>query len=273
MELRRKLLNYLSGLFKKKNSDELSYYKLSVTGGREVNQDECIVLKLGESSWFLAVADGMGGAANGYIASNIAINIAFDILENDLKDKLNINLDQLKRILKSVYQKIQSVIKEQIVKNPDLKGMGTTLTCLLIYEGKYVWGNIGDSRIIKIKDNDLIQLTEDHNYITDYKKENMGSLPSEIKNSYSHLLTKCLDGGDDQPDIFPFEKDFEMLDDNELFLLCSDGLLLNNYKFKKSNSSIGYEYLKKTGQELIANSFKEGSTDNITLIMYRSNRK
>lgn len=257
-------------LFKKKNSTDHSYYKLSVTGGREVNQDESIVLQLGGRSVFLAVADGMGGTANGYIASNIAINIAYDILEKELKDKENIKSDQLKYILKSVYKKIQDVIKEQIVINPDLKGMGTTLTSLLIYEGKYIWGNIGDSRVFKIKNKELLQLTEDHNYITDYKKENNGSVPSEIKDAYSHLLTKCLDGGEDQPDIFPMDKEYELLNSNDLFLLCSDGLIFNNYKFKNFKSVFRSGYLKKTGQDLIAESFREGSTDNITIILYYS---
>lgn len=259
--------------FKRTNSNP-SYYKLSVTGKRDVNQDECIVLELGKESIFMAVADGMGGAANGYIASNIAINIACDILENNFKDGKNIKNDVLKNILKSIYLKIQEVIKNQVNINSNLDGMGTTLTCLLIHKGKYVWGNIGDSRIYKYKNKNLIKLTEDHSYINDFEKESDNPAPSEMKNSYGHLLTKCLDGGEDEPDIFPLDKDYEELEINDFFLLCSDGLILDNengkdkYLSKIFKSAFKSKKLEKATKQLVDKSFKEGSTDNITLILY-----
>ena len=263
-------------LFKKLKKKRLkfSYYKLSITGGREINQDECIVLKLGEKSFFMAIADGMGGTANGYIASNLAANIAYDILEKNFKDGEDIKTDELKNILKSVYIKIQEVIKEQTAKNPALSSMGTTLTSLLISKGKYVWGNIGDSKIFQFKNKNLAQLTEDHTYINDFEKESKNTITTEMKNSYGHLLTKCLDGGDDKPDIFPLDKDYEELKKNDLFLLCSDGLILDKtpgnakYFIKIFRPFFKSNRLEKAGKLLINNSLKEGSTDNITLILY-----
>ena len=82
----------------------------------------------------------------------------------------------------------------------------------------------------------MIKLTEDHSYINDFEKDSSEPAPSEMKNNYGHLLTKCLDGGDDQPDIFPVNKDCEILESKDFFLLCSDGLILN--------SSGSYKYFK-----------------------------
>lgn len=269
-----KLVEKLFHKLKRKKSSKFFYYKVSITGGRENNQDECIVLELGEKSIFMAVADGMGGTANGYIAANIAINIAYDIIEENFNKEDNVKVDDLKKILSSIYTKVQENIKKHVSKNPDLNSMGTTLTSLLIHDGKYVWGNIGDSKILKLKKMNLLQLTEDHSYISDFMKENKNPVTIEIENSYGHLLTKCLDGGDDEADVFPMDKDYEDLEREELFLLCSDGLIINrgNEKDKKLikvlKSALRPNKFEKVSKRLIDKSIEEGSTDNISIILF-----
>ena len=222
----------------------------------------------------MAVADGMGGGSYGDIASNLAINVACDILEKTFVGEKNSNDVILKVILNSIYMRIQELIKIHIKKNPSLKGMGTTLVSLLIYNGKYVWGNMGDSKLYKKINKNLIKLTEDHTYINRYEKESSNQASTAMKDDYGHLLTRCLDGGDDLPDIFPLDKDYEILGDKTLFLLCSDGLILDNDTIYNKNLSkvtrnfFSSKRLEKTANQLVENSFREGSTDNISIILY-----
>jgi PPM family protein phosphatase len=259
----------LFNIFKKK-LHRPSYYQLSVTGKREVNQDSSVILEFDNKSIFMAIADGMGGTNGGYLASNLAINIAYDEIERAFNDNKNVKIDNLKVILLNLYQKIQNTINEQIASKPELNGMGTTLASLLIHEGKYVWGNIGDSKIFKLKGIELLQITVDHSYISDFQRDNGNIISTDMKNNYGHLLTKCLDGGDDIPDIFPLDKDYEILEKDILFLLCSDGLIMNNYDPKIFKPIFKLKKFEAVVKKLITKSFNDGSSDNMTLILYCS---
>ncbi len=221
----------------------------------------------------MAIADGMGGTSNGYLASKIAANIACDVLENSIEGNC-INEDkQLKILMSAIYKRIQDVIGEQISINTELQGMGTTLAGMLIYKEKYVWGNIGDSRIYKYEDDTIVKITEDHSYINELERNNDTGASDEIMNSYGHLITRCLDGGTDEPDIFPEEKEFESLETGDFFLLCSDGLILKNKNgrnkyLKFIRKAIKKRNLEKLAEKLIEYSFDQGSTDNISLILF-----
>lgn len=248
--------------------NNLNYHALTFTGRRKNNQDSCKVIELGEKAYFLAVADGMGGVAGGQVASNLVISEAERILIEEFKEKPHPS--KYKGIMGKVFQASQNIIKERITEEPSLAGMGTTLSAVLICENKYVWGNLGDSRIYLFSNGNLNQITEDHTYIEDYKKNNEGEIPQYIIDQYSHYLLKSIDGGSDEADIFPFNKEFETLQSKDAFLICSDGLITNKVDTGEDifkNNMMGTTNLKTAAQNLIASAFYDGSNDNISVIL------
>lgn len=248
--------------------DNLNYHALTFTGRRQNNQDSCKVIELGNNSYFLAVADGMGGVAGGQVASNLVITEAEKILSNEFHSETPPN--RFKQILEKVFIASQKVIQQRIKEEPQLAGMGTTLSALLVSDNKFVWGNLGDSRIYLLRENVLKQITEDHTYIEDYKKNNEGEIPQYIIDQYSHYLLRSVDGGSDEADIFPLESDYETLKEKDTFLICSDGLITNKVdtadEFFK-DQIVGTKNLKTAAQNLIASAFYDGSNDNISVIL------
>lgn len=237
-------------------------------GRRSNNQDNCTAVPIKEGVYFLAVADGMGGSVGGQIASKLVLDTALKIIteeaEHDLSPK------EMKNTLERVFLVSQKVLAERIKQESSLTGMGTTLTCVLIKDDKYVWGNIGDSRTYLLRNDNLQQITVDHTYVQDFINESGKALPANVLKQYGNYLQKALDGGTDQADIFPKDKEYEMLNEGDIFFLCSDGLITDKVQ---SDTSLFRDYilasnnLQDAAEQLIALAFHSGSKDNISAVL------
>lgn len=242
-------------------------YSLSHKGRREYNQDACVVINE-ENLVLLAVADGMGGHNGGEEASRAVIDTCNQIITTLAKEEIDDS--DLKRYLSEIFDQCQEKIKEIVIENPELTGMGTTLTCVLIHGDNYVWGNIGDSRVYHFNGSILKQLTVDHSYMHEYIEEFGNDVPDYVK-AHSNIITRSISGGDDKPDIFPQGYNFETLEWDQGFLLCSDGLILD-----KSNDNDDWmagilrttPSLKDAAEELIKYAYQKGSNDNISVVIY-----
>jgi serine/threonine protein phosphatase PrpC len=176
---------------------------------RAGNEDSAII-----SQNLIAVADGMGGHAGGEIASALAIKGI-----SRLHDVANSSAEITEKFLQEVTQ-INSAIERAVIENPDLTGMGTTLTALIAAEDKIALLHIGDTRCYRIRKNKITQLSTDHTLIQELLDQR-AITENEIKtHPQRSLLTQALMGRDDlQPEI--------VVNDAKLgdrFLLCSDGL-------------------------------------------------
>ena len=247
---------------------ELEFYSVSYTGRRSNNEDSCITLSFNGDSYFLAVADGMGGAAGGEIASSIVIETAKKYLNDNFTTK--VYPEDLKEMLLRIFDLAQLAVSEEEKEKPELQGMGSTLSCALIAGDKYVVGNLGDSRLYLMKHGKLTLLTEDHTYIRQLQKE-LGDKTDPTKlQRFSHLLVKVINGGKDKPDIFPQESMFYTLHEGEALLLCSDGLVTDKVtgRYDDLEKSItGANSLKDAAEQLISFAYDSGSSDNITVVL------
>ena len=176
---------------------------------RAGNEDSAII-----SQNLIAVADGMGGHAGGEIASALAIKGI-----SRLQDVTNSSAEMTEKFLQEVAY-INSAIERAVIENPDLTGMGTTLTALIATEEKVALLHIGDTRCYRIRKNKITQLSTDHTLIQELLDQR-AITENEIKtHPQRSLLTQALMGRDDlQPEI--------VVNDAKLgdrFLLCSDGL-------------------------------------------------
>ncbi len=245
----------------------IKIHSLSFKGRRENNEDSYLVLRLEPEIIFAAVADGMGGAVGGKTASEAVIKCCKKVIEDRFSKKVEVDL---KQVLRKVFLESQRTIRESIKKEPLLKGMGTTLTCVLIQKNKFAWGNLGDSRIYHLSESKINLITKDHTHIQEFLENHEGIISNKILNSYGNLLTMSIDGGSDEPDIYPETEEYLNFNEGEYLLLCSDGLIINK---TNNDSDIFKKIVKRTenikaGTELLINTaYRAGSTDNITVIL------
>ena len=165
------------------------------------------------ADWGLfVVADGMGGHQGGEVAANLAVRTMTKADRENLRQ------------LHDAVQEANKVVHETAIAQPELHGMGTTLTALaVIQEGgsrRFVALNVGDSRIYHYRNNQLSQLTEDHSYVAELMRR--GELDEEAAavHPYRNMLTRAI-GVHPEVDI-----DEWLIDPvaGDRFLLCSDGL-------------------------------------------------
>jgi len=243
------------------------FYGLSHPGRRENNEDAYLALSLDSETSFLAVCDGMGGVEGGELASNIVIDITRSFFEQEYSQLEQ--TEDLKSILRVLYNTTQEKLREEKKKMPGREGIGTTFTCLLQRGNRYVVGNVGDSRVYQLRGEKITQVTEDHTHVQEFQKKTGNEFDPNLLSLYGHLITRAIDGGQDKPDLYPLDQESAEIEDGDGFILCSDGLIMN-----KSNSSqefirdylIGESDLKSTAEQLIAYAYHSGSTDNITVI-------
>jgi serine/threonine protein phosphatase PrpC len=221
---------------------------------REGNEDSAITC-----ANLIAVADGMGGHAGGEVASAIAIN-ALSQLQPVLVDE-KIDNDSREDLFLNITHEIDQVIQEKSKAQPDLAGMGTTLTALSIFDKNIELLHIGDSRCYRYRDNKLEQLSYDHTVMQELLDQGRLTPQEVFEHPQRSLLTQALmgDSGLD-PILISFE-----IKKGDRYLLCSDGLtnVLSDYEISKI---IEANEDKSIPQSLITEVRSKGAPDNITII-------
>ena len=232
---------------------------------RRENQDACKILELPELGGLLAVVcDGMGGAAGGRIASELAIQCFADTM-NAFCHSLDFSIEEIslqQNFSEAVYRSNREVFDRSVI-TPDLKGMGTTLTAALILGEQLFTANIGDSRIYLLRDLKLTRLTHDDSYVQGLIDS--GRLTEEDAHFHPrrNLLTRAL--GTKPYTEFSFER--FSLQPGDRLLLTSDGL---TSCVRDSEIAALLTAVKKTDEAanaLVATAKSKGGPDNITVII------
>ncbi|WP_045075965.1 PP2C family protein-serine/threonine phosphatase [Psychromicrobium lacuslunae] len=206
---------------------------------------------------FLAVvADGMGGHAGGDVASASTV---LDLIHLD-QDGYQGNAGTM---LADEIQTANSLLSEMVHVNPKLTGMGTTVTALLLSEGRLEFAHIGDSRAYRLKDGVFEQISTDHTFVQRLIDE--GRLSPEEAETHPHknVLMRVLGDVDASPelDLTSFEASV-----GERWLLCSDGLNfvetdVVEQVFRQTAS------LSECAEKLIELTLAAGSPDNVTVVV------
>lgn len=223
-------------------------------------------IPLGSLGSLAVVADGMGGANAGEIASSIAIDT---IKKRFVPDKLLIIISSDQSVydfLKSVIKDADAAIREYINSNPDTIGMGTTIVLLWIINDKAHIAWCGDSRCyaFNIKTG-LKSLTKDHSYVQELIDKGELSTKKAFNHPDSNLITRCLGDIDASatPDILTYH-----INPQDTLLLCSDGLC-GCCKDKQIEKVLylQFENIQKCCSSLVEISLDSGGYDNITIVL------
>lgn len=204
-----------------------------------------------------AVADGMGGHRAGEVASATALDALLSSLSKRSKEPLETRLaDALKHANRVVHEKAR--------KDTSRRGMGTTLTAFMPYEGKLYVGHVGDSRLYLLRDGKLSQLTNDHSLVAQMVES--GHLKPEEAEAHPQrsIITRAI-GGETNVEVDTLVEDILP---GDRFLLCTDGL--NTMLSDDDIATVlrDKEGLAEACQELVDWANDRGGHDNITVILF-----
>lgn len=229
---------------------------------RKTNQDS---ICLDHSHHFFAVADGMGGHNGGDIASQMSVKVMPEYFSQHINQDPQI-------LMKNTIQEVNRAILQKADQEPELHGMGTTVSAIHFNGPQLVIGNVGDSRVYMVNNRYIYQMTRDHSFVQE--KLNMGIYTREdaVKDPQKNVLVRSVGFESDlQVDVFNYR-----ICKNDIFLICSDGLhgkvsdgdILHIVQRNIPDPSrCQLEDLERTVKELIQQANDNGGQDNISVIM------
>ena len=204
-----------------------SIYWDSRQGGRPENQDAFKVVSDTPFGVFVTVCDGMGGGPSGSLASATAVDKMAEYIKNvELKETFS-----RKKILKDAIEYAHKSLREIVAQNPQLEGMGTTVTAILINDFSAIVAHIGDSRIYQLRKGLIHQLffhrkafrTQDHSFVGSLVRS--GDLTEEQArlSAKSNIILKALGS---RNGCVVEEDDIQELhyEKGDRFVLCTDGI-------------------------------------------------
>jgi serine/threonine protein phosphatase PrpC len=221
------------------------------TGRKRRHNEDAYVL---EPPLF-AIADGMGGARAGEVASSLAAAaLQSGKVDGNGEERVTALIQAANR---SVY--------ERSSQDAEVAGMGTTMTVALVEDSTVTLGHVGDSRAYVLRDGELEQLTNDHSLVAELVRGGKLSAEEAEHHPQRSVITRAL-GTDPDVDVDTFTVEAE---DGDVFVLCSDGLT-----DMVGDDEIGEvlarsrENLKEAAEELVRRANKAGGQDNITVVAF-----
>jgi serine/threonine protein phosphatase PrpC len=226
------------------------YVALTDTGLRRADNEDSGYA----SDRLLVIADGMGGAAAGEIASSETLDVIRQ-LDRDLDVDA---IDALDRAVNDANKRLAQII----AKDPSVEGMGTTLDALLWDGEKFAFAHIGDSRVYRLRGGELQQLSTDHTFVQSLIDEGRIS-PAEARvHPHRSLILRAMLGRDDNGADISWVQ--PVLGDR--YLLCSDGLsdMVEDDAIRRA---LGAETIDLAATDLVRLALEGGGVDNVTVVI------
>ncbi len=226
---------------------------------RTNNEDRCFYKRPGDPTLaaskgtLVIVADGMGGAAGGEVASEMAIRTIPDLYYNSTKAPALAVKESLETASSEIYRAAQA--------DPELRGMGTTCVAVAILIPQVFVAYVGDSRLYLLREGGFYQITEDHTIVGDMVRKGILTREQARTHEERNVLSLSL-GGRPEIQASYLEEPMTLLPGDRL-LLCSDGLhdLISDLEMQ---SIVAASPVQDAVQGLINAANREGGHDNIT---------
>lgn len=233
------------GRVRENNEDKHEFY---------LPEDDAVLATRGQ---IFLVCDGMGGHAAGQIASELTCKTFIDVyLSHPSADPIAAMKAAVKAANRFVLDVAQAV--------PSRRGMGTTLSALILLQGKAYTVQVGDSRVYRLRGDAYAQLTSDHGWVEEAVAR--GEIPPEAAadHPYKHVLTRAV-GTEDSVECDVTEFDVES---GDIFLLCSDGLSNHVRDEEMAQALIDYAPGEAVWR-LVGKALVDGGSDNCTAMVVR----
>jgi PPM family protein phosphatase len=218
---------------------------------RRANEDSLLA-----RSPLFVVADGMGGAQAGEVASRIAVESFHDGLGDPSRPEERLEANALAA---------NARIHELSQSNAEHAGMGTTLTAVYVGEEEVSIAHVGDSRAYCLRDGELLRLTDDHSLVDELIREGRLTPEEAEEHPQRSIITRAL-GPEESVEVDT--RSFRARA-GDVYLLCSDGLTSMVPELRLAEILLAHPPLRDAGEALIAEANRAGGRDNITVILLR----
>jgi serine/threonine protein phosphatase PrpC len=248
------------GLVREHNED--SFLIADVSGGvRAGDARDPFTFKLGEKGGLFLVCDGMGGAAAGEVASQMAVDSIYDALSAAEPQQR----DAFARLLRRAVQQANERIFNQSRDNQSERGMGTTCTVAALVDDCLVVAQIGDSRCYVLRDGKLAQVTKDQSLA--WQLIEAGAMTADEAKAFEHanIILQAL-GVQERVEVVLSQV---QLRKGDVALLCSDGLHGPVADEEILAVMIAEPNLQAVGEALIQKALDRDGPDNITVVLAR----
>lgn len=221
------------------------------------------------------LADGMGGYNAGEVASGIAVALITSEMRQAIAKTNLHSLDQADgdlqaiRLLKGIIAKANTSIYQSASSQPQYAGMGTTLVVVLFRDNRLSVAHIGDSRLYRLRDDKLEQVTRDHSLLQEQIDSGMITREAARRSQNKNLVTRALGI---EPEV---EAEIHTYDarPGDLYVLCSDGLndMVEDEDIELTLNAMGSN-LPLAANQLVQMANDNGGRDNISVVLVRVNR-
>src|SRR5271163_4526867 len=218
---------------------------------RRANEDSLLA-----RSPLFVVADGMGGAQAGEVASRIAVESFKHGLDDPAEPEL---------ALSALALEANSQIHELSHANAEQAGMGTTLTAIYVGEQDVAIAHVGDSRAYCLREGELLRLTDDHSLVDELVRQGRLTPEEAVEHPQRSVITRAL-GPEAVVDVDT--RSFRARP-GDVYLLCSDGLTTMIGEEQIAAVLLAHPQLRDAGEGLIAAANEAGGRDNITVVLIR----
>ena len=243
--------------FSQKRTQKIVAVGKSDVGLKRSNNEDAFLLRPEQGLCILA--DGMGGAAAGELASHIFVENAVEVFSQSTGQSEREMLELTQRAFQYANEGILSHVKE----NPHHQGMGCTAEILAFYNGGFVLGHVGDSRTYRLRKGQLKQLTHDHSFVQDQVDKGLMTPEQARNHSQRNIILRAVGIEENLSVDFVKGKAFQ----HDMYLLCSDGLtdMVDDEIILKT--LLSPMPLSQKADSLIELAKSAGGFDNITVVL------
>lgn len=209
------------------------------------------------------LADGMGGHQAGEVAARETTTSLCRVLKKKITPSKNYSFADLQDLLKRAIMHVNGLVYKMGRAEYELRGMGTTLCCLLFHADGLIFAHVGDSRIYRMREGKFDQLTKDHSLLRDLVDQGQLNDNQATDFLYKNIITKAIGT---EPKVDPTVKSTNVYAE-DIYLMCSDGLsdLLTAKEISEIIKNAPSQ--QQAAQTLVNRANEEGGRDNITVVI------
>jgi protein phosphatase len=220
----------------------------------------------------VVLADGMGGYKAGEVASGIAVRTVMGLIKEAVEredlglDDADTGMSRPGILLRDAIQRANKIIYQTAKTQANCEGMGTTVVSGLFFDDRLTIAHVGDSRLYRVRDRKLEQVTQDHSLLQELIARGFYSPEEAQRAAAKNYVTRAL-GVEPTVEVdvtsVPVQKD-------DLYLLCSDGLsdMVEDEDIQLTVSTFGAN-LETLARQLVLLSNDNGGRDNVSIVLVK----
>lgn len=236
-------------------------FKTDIGNHRSINED-AFFASVTENLFI--IADGVGGCNSGEVASSFAVREIAAYLKQNRPDASNDD-SGIFRCFEECLNYVNQYLYDYAKTKTDLNGMATTVVIAYVDESMVYIANIGDSRVYRIRNKEIVQITQDHTLVSEYVKRGKITAEEAKNHPQKNIITRALGSNE------TVEADFYKIDieKNDVFIMCTDGLYGELSDKEICRTVLSHDNMQEACNALVQYSIEKSGSDNITVICFK----